>query len=300
MLSLFKLNLIHTVFFNDGWDGKWSGYKWLYHMVAEALLGSLSVLSSVPPLPTSIQSHRQDQNQAMRQGRVTYGGDGKLPDRLVIAWDYNWDTRYGLPRAVVEALFGDGQSKQNVINLCPVVYFLCIDNLIEPEEWTQMTSQDTWIYFERGMRTTSQAAHLPIADQTQVLLVDRDTAHRHNPLTHQWLKMAVDAYRLASSPSFFFPTRHALLSHYDIPTYTRSAPGLRLSGRKPKIVYVDRQRTERKFDMEVHKQLLKKLKKIEKAEKAVVVDAVLEDLEKEEQFKMFSDADVSTIVKTDF
>ncbi|WVO20227.1 uncharacterized protein IAS62_001520 [Cryptococcus decagattii] len=244
-----------TLFFNDGWDGKWSGYKWLYHMVAEALLGSLSVLSSVPPLPTCIQSRRQDQNQAMRQGRVTYGGDGKLPDRLVIAWDYNWDARYGLPRAVVEALFGD-------------------DNLIEPEGWTQMTSQDTWIYFER------------------VLLVDRDTAHRHNPLAHQWLKMAVDAYRLASSPSFFFPTRHALLSHYDIPTYTRSAPGLRLSGRKPKIVYVDRQRTERKFDMEVHKQLLNKLKKIEKAEKAVVVNAVLEDLEKEEQFRMFSDADI--------
>lgn len=52
--------------------------------------------------------------------------------------------------------------------------------------------------------------------------------------------------------------------------------------------------------MEVHKQLLNKLKKIEKAEKAVVVNAVLEDLEKDEQFRMFSDADVSTIVKTDF
>lgn len=116
MLFLFKLNLIYTVFFNDGWDGKWSGYNWLYHMVAEALLGSLSVLSSVPPLPTSIQSQRQDQNQAMRQGWVTYGGDGRLPDRLVIAWDYNWDARHGLPRAVAEALFGDGQSKQNVIS----------------------------------------------------------------------------------------------------------------------------------------------------------------------------------------
>lgn len=244
-----------TLFFNDGWDGKWSGYKWLYHMVAEALLGSLSVLSSVPPLPTSIQSQGQDQGQDTRQGLVTYGGDGELPDRLVIAWDYNWDARYGLPRAVAEALFGD-------------------DKLIEPEEWTQMTSQDTWIYFER------------------VLLVDRNTAHRHNLLARQWFKMAVDAYRLASSPSFFFPTRHALLSHYGIRTYTRSAPGLRLSGKKPKIVYVDRQRTQRKFDVEVHTQLLKQLKNIEKAKKAVVVDAVLEDLEKKEQFEMFSDADI--------
>lgn len=244
-----------TLFFNDGWDGKWSGYKWLYHMVAEALLGSLSILSSVPPLSTSIQSQGQGQAQDTSQGRVTYGGDGKLPDRLVIAWDYNWDARYGLPRAVAEALFGD-------------------DKLIEPEEWTQMTSQDTWIYFER------------------VLLVDRNTAHRHNPLARQWFKMAIDAYSLASSPSFFFPTRHALLSNYDIPTYTRSAPGLRLSGKKPKIVYVDRQRTTRKFDVEVHTQLLKQLKKIERAKKAVVVDAVLEDLEKKKQFEMFTDADI--------
>ncbi|OWZ75123.1 hypothetical protein C366_05751 [Cryptococcus neoformans Tu401-1] len=252
-----------TLFFNDGWDGKWSGYKWLYHMVAEALLGSLSILSSVPPLSTSIQSQGQGQAQDTSQGRVTYGGDGKLPDRLVIAWDYNWDARYGLPRAVAEALFGD-------------------DKLIEPEEWTQMTSQDTWIYFER------------------VLLVDRNTAHRHNPLARQWFKMAIDAYSLASSPSFFFPTRHALLSNYDIPTYTRSAPGLRLSGKKPKIVYVDRQRTTRKFDVEVHTQLLKQLKKIERAKKAVVVDAVLEDLEKKKQFEMFTDADVSMVMNTDF
>lgn len=81
---------------------------------------------------------------------MTYGGDGELPDRLVIAWDYNWDARYGLPRAVAEALFGDGQSKQNLLNPRSNAHFL-LDKLIEPEEWTQMTSQDTWIYFERGM-----------------------------------------------------------------------------------------------------------------------------------------------------
>lgn len=143
-------------------------------------------------------------------------------------------------------------------------------------------------------------APLLIADPTQVLLVDRNTAHRHNPLARQWLKMAIDAYSLASSPSFFFPTRHALLSNYDIPTYTRSAPGLRLSGKKPKIVYVDRQGTTRKFDVEVHTQLLKQLKKIERAKKAVVVDAVLEDLEKKKQFEMFTDADVSMVMNTDF
>lgn len=52
--------------------------------------------------------------------------------------------------------------------------------------------------------------------------------------------------------------------------------------------------------MEVHTQLLKQLKNIEKAKKAVVVDAVLEDLEKKEQFEMFSDADVSMFVNTGF
>lgn len=52
--------------------------------------------------------------------------------------------------------------------------------------------------------------------------------------------------------------------------------------------------------MEVHTQLLKQLKKIERAKKAVVVNAVLEDLDKKKQFEMFTDADVSMVMSTDF
>ncbi|ODN76606.1 hypothetical protein, variant 1 [Cryptococcus amylolentus CBS 6039] len=243
-----------TLFFNDGYDNKWSGYKWLYHMVAEALLGSLAVLSSVEPLPNDFALRAAAGDWASSTDRLAGGESEGLPDRLIVAWDQLWDARYGLPRTVAESVFGD-------------------DNLIEPDEWRDM-SGDGWVYFER------------------ILLLDRSVSHRFNPLSQQWLKMALDAYQLAPSPDFFTPLRRALLSFYNIPSLTRPSPGMSVNFKRPKIVYVERQSTKRRFEAQVHEDLVKRLERLEKMGEAKVGLAVLEGMEKREQFKLFADADI--------
>ncbi|WVQ74648.1 hypothetical protein IAR50_004249 [Cryptococcus sp. DSM 104548] len=243
-----------TLFFNDGYDNKWSGYKWLNHMVAEALLGSLAVLSSVEPLPNDLPLRAASGEWASSVNRLSGGESEGLPDRLIVAWDQLWDARYGLPRTVAESVFGD-------------------DNLIEPNEWAEM-SGDGWVYFER------------------ILFVDRPVAHRFNSLSQQWLKMALDAYQLAPSPDFFTPFRRALLSFYNIPSLTRPLPGMSVNFKRPKIVYIERQGTERRFKEEVHEHLVKRLERLEEWGEARVGLAVLEGMEKREQFKLFADADI--------
>ncbi|TYJ53499.1 hypothetical protein B9479_005885 [Cryptococcus floricola] len=243
-----------TLFFNDGYDNKWSGYKWLYHMVAEALLGSLAVLSSVEPLPNDFALRAAAGEWASSPDRLAGGESEGLPDRLIVAWDQLWDARYGLPRTVAESVFGD-------------------DNLIEPDEWRDM-SGDGWVYFER------------------ILLLDRSVSHRFNPLAQKWLKMALDAYQLAPSPDFFTPLRRALLSFYNIPSLTRPSPGMSVNFKRPKIVYVERQSTERRFEEQVHEDLVKRLERLERMGEAKVGLAVLEGMEKREQFRLFADADI--------
>ncbi|WVQ78872.1 hypothetical protein IAT38_000963 [Cryptococcus sp. DSM 104549] len=247
-----------TLFFNDGWGGNWSGYKWYYHFTTEAILGSLSALSSVEPIHSHSTYGMVGDDRLEKRGWFGFTGGPKkesyLSERLVIAWDREWDSRYGMSRAVAEALFRQ-------------------DHLIEPQGWHDLTAGGGWVHFER------------------VLLLDRGTAHRHNPLTKQWLKMAVDAYKLATSPAFFHRARDSFLAHYSIPAPRRKAPGIPVN-KVPKVVYIERQGTERRFEDSVHNELVRALRKIHKRGDAKVHFAVLENLEKKKQFAMFADADI--------
>ncbi|OCF75018.1 hypothetical protein I204_03866 [Kwoniella mangroviensis CBS 8886] len=148
------------------------------------------------------------------------------------------------------------------------------EGIIDPQGWKDLTSEKQWIYFER------------------ILIADRATSHRNNPLGKKWYKMALDAYKLVPSPKSLSPMREKFLSYYNIPIKNRSGPGRSVNKKKVKAIYVNRQGSDRKFADEVHSDLLKALKQIENKGNAVIIDARLETLTLQKQFELFADADI--------
>nr|XP_019050410.1 hypothetical protein I302_00842 [Kwoniella bestiolae CBS 10118]OCF29340.1 hypothetical protein I302_00842 [Kwoniella bestiolae CBS 10118] len=267
-----------TLFLNDGWPGSWSGYFMYYHFASEIILGSISVLSSITsPIPSEYKKpwnvykglgrrlNLHDSNSDSRgqdQDQVSWksGGlaePGIIPSRIVVAWEWHWEDgrKDGLSRAVAEGMVGK-------------------EGIIDPQGWRDLTSAKQWVYFER------------------ILIADRDTSHRNNPLGRKWYKMALDAYKLVPSPQSLSPMREHFLSHYNIPIVKRRSPGLSIDRKKVKAVYVDRQGSDRKFEDSVHQDLLSALRGIEKSGKAVIIDAKLEELSRRDQFALFADADI--------
>ncbi|WWC68601.1 uncharacterized protein I206_102531 [Kwoniella pini CBS 10737] len=256
-----------TIFLNDGWPGSWSGYFMYYHFASEIILGSYSVLSSIQkPLPSDLKKPwniykglgRRLSLQESKQLPLTSSADKvdiNLANRILFAWELNWDGKDGLSRAVSEGLVGK-------------------DGIIDPAGWRDMTNDNKWIYFER------------------LLLTDRETAHRNNPLSQVWYKMALDAYKLTPSSKSLSPMREKFLNHYNIPIQNRHKSGKAINNQKVKVVYADRQGSDRKFPDNIHKDLLKQLERIEEQGKAIIIDAKLENIDLKGQFELFSDADI--------
>ncbi|WVQ64941.1 uncharacterized protein L199_003111 [Kwoniella botswanensis] len=263
-----------TFLLNDGWPGSWSGYFMYYHFASEVILGSISALSSITSaLPSeytkpwnvykglgrrlSLQSPSSD-SRGEDQVIWESGGlarAGIIPSRVVVAWEWNWDGKDGLSRAVAEGLVGK-------------------EGIIDPQGWKDLTSEKQWIYFER------------------ILIADRGTSHRNNPLGKKWYKMALDAYKLVPSPKSLSPMREKFLSYYNIPIKNRRGPDRSVNKKKVKAIYVNRQGSDRKFADEVHRDLLKALKQIEYKGNAIIIDAKLETLTLQKQFELFADADI--------
>ncbi|WVF65805.1 hypothetical protein IAT40_000542 [Kwoniella sp. CBS 6097] len=324
-----------TFFLNDGWSKKhaWSGYSWYYHFATEVLLGGFSALSSVNdgfPKKSYLDQSNEDlllgwthstPQRSRRQRRTTVNSseaeiidglsrtvlgrapkrirgigrsdDRVSPDRMIIPWDHKWTGRNGMSPVIARAIFGER-------------------NVIGPDAWKEITGHDRWIHFER------------------VLITDRKTAERYSPWSHVWKKPAIDVYGLASTLGFFEPVRRRLLQHWGIPTLTRSPTGLvnryypssssssspssssssastndsrkRRTGTETrrkesvKIVYVNRQASDRRFSPDIHRQLLADLHgirgEISEGIRIKVKEAVLEDWGIEDQFAMFADADI--------
>ncbi|WWC87914.1 uncharacterized protein L201_002814 [Kwoniella dendrophila CBS 6074] len=262
-----------TIFCNDGWPGSWSGYFMYYHFASEVILGSYSVLSSVSnkPLPSEMKKpwnvykglgRRLDlHEQHYGNDQISLGSSndivnkGSKADRILVAWEWNWDGKDGLTRAVSQGLVGE-------------------KGLLDPPKWKEITNDNRWIYFER------------------LLLTDRDTAHHNNRLSQKWYKMALDTYKLVESPDQLQNFRETFLNHYKIPIVNRPKPGQSIDGKKLKIIYTDRQGSQRKFPEEVHEELLTQMQNIEQSGKAHIIDAKLENIKLEDQFALFADADI--------
>nr|XP_019004881.1 uncharacterized protein I203_03010 [Kwoniella mangroviensis CBS 8507]OCF68342.1 hypothetical protein I203_03010 [Kwoniella mangroviensis CBS 8507] len=252
-----------TFLLNDGWPGSWSGYFKYYHFASEVILGSISALSSISsPLPSEYtKPWNVYKGLGRRLSLQSPISDSRGEDQVI--WESGGLARAGIIpsrvavawEAVAEGLVGK-------------------EGIIDPQGWKDLTSEKQWIYFER------------------ILIADRATSHRNNPLGEKWYKMALDAYKLVPSPKSLSPMRERFLSYYNIPIKHRSGPGRSVNKKKVKAIYVNRQGSDRKFADEVHSDLLKALKQIENKGNAVIIDARLETLTLQKQFELSADADI--------
>nr|XP_019050433.1 hypothetical protein I302_00865 [Kwoniella bestiolae CBS 10118]OCF29363.1 hypothetical protein I302_00865 [Kwoniella bestiolae CBS 10118] len=182
--------------------------------------------------------------------------DAKSIPRLMIPWEGNWKDGYGINEVMVSGMFGK--------------------DLVEKDQWDRWSEKGDWVGFEK------------------VVIVDRYASHRHNPIANEWNKMALPIFSElpAPPPPFFTPYREALLHNLGlaIPP-TRQQYGKSLN-KIPKIVYLDRQDTNRKLTEGDHKGLLDVLKGLEKERKAVVGVPHLAEMDCRYQVKAVKDADV--------
>ncbi|WVQ64967.1 uncharacterized protein L199_003137 [Kwoniella botswanensis] len=185
----------------------------------------------------------------------------KLPKRVVIPWKAaeGWRDEEGMNELVLKGVFGEA-------------------NLIEPYHWSMLNdesqSHQGWIFLER------------------VVIADRWASHRHNPLSDSLNKMAASIFSRPHPPFFFTPIREAFLSHLSIPLPpNRLDPQRALKG-LPKIVYVDRQNTDRKLSPEGHRELSVVLGEIESIGKATVGHKKLGKLGGKEKVEAVHDADI--------
>lgn len=109
--------------------------------------------------------------------------------------------------------------------------------------------------------------------------------------------MALGAISLPHNREFFSPARRALLSSLKIRAPTnRPVHGRKLDQGDVKIVYIDRQDTDRRLSDEAHKDLMAVLDDLEDDDHRWKVDFVrgkFGDLDIREQIKAVADADVS-------
>ncbi|WVQ78812.1 hypothetical protein IAT38_000903 [Cryptococcus sp. DSM 104549] len=183
-----------------------------------------------------------------------------LPKRLIIPWKgaTGWRDKEGLGEMVLSGVL-DG-------------------NVLEPVDWEALSDEHSdhggWVYMQRAV------------------IIDRWASHRHNPLSISLNKMSASIFALPHPPFFFNPARSALLRNLSIPEApTRRDPSRSLR-RVPKIVYVDRQESERRLSEEAHAALAVVLAEMEARGKARVGHKKMDVLSHAEQVKAVSDADI--------
>ncbi|WWC60369.1 uncharacterized protein I303_102940 [Kwoniella dejecticola CBS 10117] len=184
-----------------------------------------------------------------------------VPDRVIIPWKGadGWRDGEGMNELVLKGVVGES-------------------NLLEPINWDVLSSQSQdnggWIFFER------------------IVIADRWASHRHNPLSDNLNKMAASIFSRPHPPFFFTPIRHALLNHLEIPVPKARRDPQRALDKIPKIVYIDRQDTNRKLSSEGHKELSVVLGEIEALGKAHVGHKKMGKLDGRSQIEAVHDADI--------
>ncbi|WRT65744.1 uncharacterized protein IL334_002692 [Kwoniella shivajii] len=175
--------------------------------------------------------------------------------RLIIPFEKNWRDKYGLNGAMIEGIFGD--------------------MVVEKAQWDMATRSGDWIGFEK------------------VVIVDRYASHRYNPIANEWNKMALPIFSLLPShpPAFFKPYRDNLLSSLNLKPESRVQPNKALKV-IPKIIFVERQETNRRLDKVAYEGLLQVLEQFQSEEKAIIALPHLPELSFKEQVDSVKDADI--------
>nr|XP_031858488.1 uncharacterized protein CI109_006133 [Kwoniella shandongensis]KAA5525560.1 hypothetical protein CI109_006133 [Kwoniella shandongensis] len=250
-----------TLFINDGAKtDEWHYLSSYYHLAGEIILGGIASLASIAPLPhpasTSDPTLPSSLGVEARPGVEV----PNVPDRIVIPWKAaeGWRDKEGYGEMTLRGLFGE--------------------NVLEPHIWADMSREDTphggWIYLRRAV------------------IIDRWASHRHNTLSISLNKMAASVFSLPHPPFFFTPARLSLLNNYDVaPPPHRLGPSKSLYN-IPKILYVDRQGTERKLSGEAHAGLAVVLGELESMGRARVVHKKMEKISHEEQIRNVADVDI--------
>ncbi|WVQ64977.1 uncharacterized protein L199_003147 [Kwoniella botswanensis] len=176
--------------------------------------------------------------------------------RLMIPWEGSWKDGYGINEGMIRAIFGN--------------------DLVEKDQWEQWSVSRDWIGREK------------------VVIVDRYASHRHNPTANEWNKMSLPIFEELPSPPppFFAHYRQKLLRNLHL-----SQPPVRAKVGKaldviPKIVYLDRQETNRKLSDGDHTGLLGVLRNLEKDGKAEVGVPHLSEMGFRNQVKAIKSADI--------
>jgi hypothetical protein len=94
------------------------------------------------------------------------------------------------------------------------------------------------------------------------------------------------AFELHHRFNFLEPMRQRVLGHYDLLPATAQNPC-------PKIVYIDRQASKRRFSTPTQIAFLQLFKELEDEGSCIFHHVILEDLTVIQQLEMVSDADVS-------
>nr|ODN89283.1 hypothetical protein L204_06220 [Cryptococcus depauperatus CBS 7855] len=183
-----------------------------------------------------------------------------IPDRMVIPWEAatDWRDEEGLGELVLKGIFGE--------------------NLLEPMHWKELSADGGrnhgWVFLQRAV------------------IIDRWASHRHNALSDSLNKMAATVLSLPRPPFFFIPSRISLLSHLHIPIPpTRPGP-VKIWNKVPKIVYVDRQGTNRRMTEDSHAGVAVVLGELEASGIAIVEHKKMERLDRAQQIEAVSTADI--------
>ena len=126
-----------------------------------------------------------------------------------------------------------------------------------------------------------------------MVIEDRWASARYSKVVEGYNRQPLSALQLPFSHNFLDNTRNALFESIGIDTSLTVRPAYGKPIRRiPKIVFVNRQSSDRKLDTETHKALLGVLKKMDDDEKARVFHVRWEEMSRRSQMEMVSDADV--------
>lgn len=117
-----------------------------------------------------------------------------------------------------------------------------------------------------------------------VVFIDRWASHNNNPKANQWNKMSLPIFETPHRAEFFEPFRKQLLDHYGISAEIPACP---------KIVYIDRQSSSRRFSNETQDALLSLFADLEMEGYGQFEHVLLEDLSVIDQIRAIADATVS-------
>ncbi|ORX33241.1 hypothetical protein BD324DRAFT_684385 [Kockovaella imperatae] len=252
-----------------GEDGQYTGYSHYYHLFGEGFMGALAALeAAVEPI---VDQSRPELGESLwpqpylnttidsrfRSEEYTWA-HGKAHhgvefDRMVIPWISDWRDSHGINSFLFNHIYGK--------------------TTVEAAEWEEWREEGLWVSMRR------------------VVIADRWAAARYSPPVEGWYRQALSALSLPFSHLFFERTRAKLLNSLEIPALLR--PSLGKSLRKiPKILYVSRQSSNRKFTEQTHNALMDVLSHFEETGKAKIDYVKWEGLSKKSQVKMSSDADI--------